>query len=398
VLLVNIICIWLATPRQALLRRLMVTAFLAKISAAAIYNLLIFRYYDYAADAVRYWDQGARISESFTRTGHWKMLYPMWSNNLLFTMSAATAYLGASFMVGTILFAVCGYWGQFLLFRAFCIAYPEADVHLPAVLLFLTPSVLFWSSAVGKDSVILLTLGAAAYGLASLIAGHNRLGIFSLAAGLVGTTALRPHVGAILVVAFMVTYFMTHLPGGAKGWAMKTVTVPLLLVSTVSIVKQAQTFVALDDLSHASIVIGRVGRNNLSGYSAMTAEQSTASRAVFAPFLFFRPFPWEVRSIQGAAAALEGVVLLVVCWRHRRRLGALARGWREHKFTLFLLLFLVQFAIIFSAAISNFGLLARERVMALPFFLMILCVPPRKKRVAHAWLERVSEFPMAVSE
>jgi len=61
-------------------------------------------------------------------------------------------------------------------------------------------------------------------------------------------------------------------------------------------------------------------------------------------------------------------------WRRRKQLLSVLRNWRENPFVFFLLLFVAEFSIIFSAAITNFGLLARQRVMATPFLIMLLCL------------------------
>jgi hypothetical protein len=89
--------------------------------------------------------------------------------------------------------------------------------------------------------------------------------------------------------------------------------------------------------------------------------------------LFFRPFPWEARNGQSAVAAIEGLFLAWLAWTRRKQLSLVIRNWRENPFVFFALMFVVEFSIIFSAAISNFGLLVRQRVMAMPFLIMLLC-------------------------
>jgi hypothetical protein len=44
---------------------------------------------------------------------------------------------------------------------------------------------------------------------------------------------------------------------------------------------------------------------------------------------------------------------------------------RSNPFLLFLVLYALEFTLIFAAATSNFGLLNRQRVMLLPFALML---------------------------
>ena len=51
---------------------------------------------------------------------------------------------------------------------------------------------------------------------------------------------------------------------------------------------------------------------------------------------------------------------------------ALIRRWKIDSFAAFLLVYTAQFSIIFAGAMSNFGLLARQRVMLMPFAIMML--------------------------
>ena len=83
---------------------------------------------------------------------------------------------------------------------------------------------------------------------------------------------------------------------------------------------------------------------------------------------------WEARNPQSAMASLEGLFLVGLGWRRRKQLLSVVKNWRENPFVFFLLLFVAEFSIIFSAAITNFGLLARQRVMATPFLIMLLCL------------------------
>ena len=51
-----------------------------------------------------------------------------------------------------VLFAVISFWGQFFFYRAFVLAFPKANRRIAALLLFLFPSIVYWTSAFGKDA------------------------------------------------------------------------------------------------------------------------------------------------------------------------------------------------------------------------------------------------------
>src|SRR5207249_9781750 len=89
-------------------------------------------------------------------------------------------------------------------------------------------------------------------------------------------------------------------------------------------------------------------------------------------------------SLQAVIAAGEGLLLAFLVWKRRRELMLALRASRETAVILAAILFVAQFSIIFSAAITNFGLLARQRVMAMPFLVLLLCF--HKTRVKAAGL------------
>jgi hypothetical protein len=114
----------------------------------------------------------------------------------------------------------------------------------------------------------------------------------------------------------------------------------------------------------------QVARSNTE-LGGSTYGGSLAARLALAPFLLIRPFPFEVRNLQAAVASLEGLGLLVLFVRRRKVVYRILSRLRSNPFAMFLVLYTVEFTIIFAAATTNFGLLNRQRVMLLPFTLML---------------------------
>ena len=65
---------------------------------------------------------------------------------------------------------------------------------------------------------------------------------------------------------------------------------------------------------------------------------------------------------------------MVLVWRARKRLRGLARQMRRQPYVAYCMGITLTFIFAFSA-FSNFGILARQRVQVLPFFLALLCIP-----------------------
>jgi hypothetical protein len=283
--------------------------------------------------------------------------------------------------MATVWFSLLGLCGQYLCYRAFRVAYPKGDRKMAAILLFLLPSIVYWTSSVGKDALALFFIGWAVFGFARLTQHASSRAIVPVIAGLTGILCVRPHVAGMLASSFALPYALGRNAQGFRGTVVKVVGIPIMIVITFYFATQAQVFLGMDDVSHASEFLSAVASKNNYGNSAF-GSASLVARIFAAPMLFFRPFPWEVHNLQSAIASGEAMLLLYLTWHYRGMiLAALQRHWRSG-FTLFLLLFLAEFSVIFSAAISNFGLLARERTMVIPLFAMFLCVVPRREAAA----------------
>ena len=345
---------------------------LLKVVAAAA-NLYIFsRFYGRTADFVLYYGAGVELSQRFQATGHLAFYEPLWSSNLLRNLMGCLFILtGPCMSAAMVLFALLGFWGQYFLYRAFCIAFPGGDRRLFAMLLFLLPSLVFWPSAVGKDALILLFLGISVYGFARILQSPTVRPLLTCGIGLLGVMMVRPHIAGMVALAFAASYLLGRNISGLSGTLRKFLVVPLLLAATFYVVNRAKSFVAVEDVSRASEVLERVARNSRMGGSAFTPGSATTG-LLTAPFLFFRPFPWEANSIQAGLASLEGLLLLFLLWRRRREFLAALWHSRANPFVLFVLVYTTQFLLVFSLAINNFGLLARQRVMGIPMVAMLM--------------------------
>src|SRR5262249_2741226 len=120
-------------------------------------------------------------------------------------------------------------------------------------------------------------------------------------------------------------------------------------------------------------------------------NQSISSRVLQAPFLLFRPFPWEVHNFQAAVASLEGVLLLMLLWSWRADFVAGVRRWRTDAAIRFSTVYCILYSVMLPAAFSNIGLIARQRVLMAPFALMLFCTKSSAEdRITAKWFSSAS--------
>jgi hypothetical protein len=289
-------------------------------------------------------------------------------------------------MVGSFLvFSLMGFLGLGFFYLAFCEGHPMGDRTLYRRLLFLTPTLWFWPSSVGKEAFLMLCTGAMAYGFARMLTGHVG-GIVFTGLGLWGCGVVRPHIALMLLVGVAVA-----LPPGPPAHGVQEtsgrrrtfarIVLPLLvLVAIPASLGAAETFFHIDglNLETATEVRDEVTRRTTTGGSEFTAPDTSnpLGLGVGLVTVVARPFPWEASGFQ-LLAALEGGVLAVVggvaVWNRRHgMLRALTQRWPRMAMA-----YVLAFAWGFSA-VGNFGILSRQRSLMLPFlFVLVAACRPR---------------------
>ncbi len=306
------------------------------------------------------------------------------------------AVTGPTLIGGYLVFSWLGFWGLLLFFRAFQIAVPGGHHRRYALMVFFLPSLLFWPSGIGKEAWMTLGLGLSAYGVALLFT-RRRIGILPLALGLLATVAVRPHVTLLVVGALVVAYAVRPARRTTSLTpVIKVGGVLVLLLATYVVLRKTASFLGVQDVSFAGFdgALQKAQENTAQGGSQFAGAAITSPLGLpwAAVTVLFRPFPWEADSGQALAASAEGVLLVYLTWHFRRSLLAVPRLLRRSPYVTFSLTYLLGYIVIFSG-FANFGILVRQRSLALPAFLVLLAVPVASRASARVGRAR----PKAVS-
>jgi hypothetical protein len=357
------------------LKHLLSAGILARLAAAGLYIWMGVFIYDTSVDSFHYWSVGWQRVADFSVVGWSAFQPPFWSTNLINNICGFIILALGNTLPGLfVLFTLAALWGGYLFYRAFCIAFPTGDTALYGLLALLLPSNLFWSSAIGKDALAQLFIGLAAFGFAKVCQRLETRSILTCVIGTAGVLAVRPHIAAMLAVAFTLPFALGKSRGGWKHLAARVVLVPVLVGVSLLVISEAREFVGLEatDSQTSIATVDRLTKSTQIGGSAFNEQQSLLVRIAESPFLMFRPFPWEANNTMAAVASVEAFGLLWFAWKRRRRLLAAFRNWRQ-PFVAFILVYSLIFSVAFAAATSNFGILVRERIMMVPLLLMLFC-------------------------
>jgi hypothetical protein len=150
---------------------------------------------------------------------------------------------------------------------------------------------------------------------------------------------------------------------------------------------QAAEFLGMEDFSISSIeqeLNEQTGRTSQGGSKVETEETSLTPLSVPQGIVkvFLQPFPWEVETRLQILASLECAALAVfILYRIRSLTFSLTRA-RTNPFLIYCWTFVLLYAITF-ASVANFGLLTRQRSLALPALFVLLAVEPALARTSN---------------
>ena len=316
--------------------------------------------------------------------------FPDVLTGLVYTLTGPTLYGGA------LMFALIAVFGAFLYYRAFRTAFPGGNKVLYAMLIFLEPSILYWPSLQGKEAPMMVLIGLFALGLAKALRQGNSKGYVLMVLGIIGVTLIRPHIGAMLIMAASGTFMLRPIKLTPTGLVSRLVMVALVMGMSMVVVLKAKEFVGLESLSVGAVV----------ATLSSTLEDATEAGSAYRPpsltdplgipkqmiTVFYRPWPWEAHRMVAFVLSMEGMTLLALTLYQHKAVRKGLFSIRKNPYVIFIVLYTLAFMVAFMA-ISNFSILGRQRLMLMPFFFMLLCHPKVAQVVEQAIPRRRQREP-----
>lgn len=260
--------------------------------------------------------------------------------------------LQMSFLATSLVFNIAGAIGL-LLFRA-NLQIAQGGRHWLQWVVILLPSMSFWTSSIGKDSLGLLSIGIFCW---AVLQPTSRLSYLGLAFAVM--TVVRAHVAIVMgiVGVYLAISQFRVAPVRALAVAVFAVLATIILLPTVMEKVRLET-ISFEDVG--SLVERRENSNTLGGSSFDLGAMNYPMRV--ASYLF-RPLPYEAMDALQFLVSVENtihisfaasLVILVLSGRKIRNRGAIT-----------LLLFSVTLTVLLALTTANLGLAARQKVMVL---------------------------------
>ncbi|WP_312751049.1 hypothetical protein [Epilithonimonas hominis] len=312
--------------------------------------------------------------------GHWRVAKLMSYDQFVLGLSAGEGtefmrsfnyipanLLGMSFLSNTMFYSMLGSFGitYFFLIAARSVPYNviiKGYVLFP--LIFFLPNLHFWSSGVGKDTVLFLCIGMFVY---ALMDPFKRIPLIVIAVLL--SMAIRPHITLFLMVGFGLAYIF----GGKVSPAQRFIFSAAMIGVGLAILPSVMEFAKIEEASAEGF------DKFAQGKAAVLSRAHTGSAIDISSYPFplkvltfwFRPALFDVRNINGLIAALENLLLLIVFVKAMRTKPIAA--FKAAPFVIKgLVLFLIVGTFAFSQSLGNMGIMIRMRNMFLPGMIIYL--------------------------
>jgi len=230
------------------------------------------------------------------------------------------------------------------------------------VLLFL-PGVSFWTSAIGKDSLMFFLLSCLLYCLVSWRKGGRLFFVFSLLLALI--FMIRPHIFLMVSFCYGAAYFFSFSSAG-KGKYL--VLFPLLSVAFFSL-PMVLDYVGLAEVSFESAenYVEKRQSYNQEGGGAIDISSSGPFYALFS--YMFRPLFYDASNFLSLIASVENLIYLFVFISGLFMLkGRFSKLTVELRFCVFLI---AVFWLVLGMTTSNLGIALRQKMMIFPFYVYV---------------------------
>ncbi len=284
-----------------------------------------------------------------------------------------------SFHAVKVSFAMVGLIAIYIFYRGIVIFLKQEKISLFYILIFF-PSILFWSSILGKDPISLLGMTLYVYGA---IGWHCRKQIWYFLVLILGISLsmyIREWFGLILFLPFAALFFLGLRKSGKILFLLLFANFVVLFKDMLIKFLQPQSLSKLvrvaNHMSYAFDAGGSaLGRHEY--FSNVSQMLVYIPRGLFTAL--FRPLPGEVHNLFGFLSGIENILILIILLLVIRKIR-----WADLKEPLFIwaILLILVWGSVYSFLAYNLGTISRYRLQIMPILLVVILYLFRRRRAA----------------
>lgn len=358
-------------PVPARDRQMLMWGWFAKILVTLGFMLLYEN--NYGLDAYGYFDSSTDTSfrASFPVIGNG-------TNTIYYLTQLHSQIFPKSYHMMKVSFSLVGFIAIYLFYRA-GVRFLEREDPKAYYALALFPSVVFWSSILGKDPIILLGIAAYAYGVVGWSKTNRPIFLAILLLGVLETMYVRIWLGQILL-APLVTFALHRM----RGLLTKVIFLAIIAAGffiALNQFKESFSIQTQQDLVATSDAISHSWGHGGSGQVLETRFTSVPIMIGFLPLgiftALFRPLPGEIMNPFAMLAGLENLLLLIMLFQAIKRTRLLEL---TQPLVMWAIALILTWASVYGfTSYQNLGSAARFRLQILPILLGTILYLRRKR-------------------
>ncbi len=281
------------------------------------------------------------------------------------------SYVTDSYSSMKVIFSYVGLIAIYIFYRSAVICLGQ-DKIVVLYALGLLPSLLFWTSILGKDPIVLLGIAIYCYGSAGLIVRQKISMLIYVAIGLFIASYIRIWLGVIFVTPLIITYVMAGRSSALTKLIFLLLAIPGFLITLQGFsesfsLETTQDLVTRTDQIATAWAIGGSAQQIEGGFTSITAMIAFMPIGSFAAL--FRPLPFEIMNPFGMMAGLENAFILSLFAIGLMRCGF---GWMRQPILLWALSTLLVWGAVYGfASYQNLGTAFRFRAQVAPILLLL---------------------------
>ena len=296
------------------------------------------------------------------------------TGSIRYLSGIVNVFTGSSYLGTFMVFVAIGFVGQVVFLIGVKSTLNPRQFRLLTLFMMFSPTLAFWPSSIGKESVVL-------FGTGLIVLGSSRLydrswsGVPYVLVGVFAVGMVRPHVAMVILAAMLVGLLARRARTRGRALSHLVVLVVVIVGSMWAANASANLFglESLDGLADLSAALDFAQDRTSQDDSRFVASRVESPRDFPMALItvLFRPFPWEAVGPMALLSSIEGLAMLALVLRSTP--GALVKfgGIVERGQLLMAVTYISVFVFIFSA-IGNFGILSRQRAQVVPFVLLLV--------------------------
>ena len=224
-------------------------------------------------------------------------------------------------------------------------------------------------------------LGIAAFGAAKALSGRFVPGVVISGLGLGLTALVRAPIAAVFGLALVVAWVLRKPDRGDRRMTplARMGSLAVFTVLGLGLYLVLQHYLVRSGFAGITEAADQAGRVTRTGGSEFTPApiNSPTGLAMVSTTVLFRPFFFEAGSVEALLTSVEATILLLFTVTRWRSIVTALRNVRRLPYVALSMVY-VAGSIIALSPVANFGIIARQRVLLYPMYLVLLCLtPPR---------------------